>query len=202
MVKILFNEKRIFLTASLTAISSVKNALVIFSCDRESLLRNFDLLLISEITQLFVIGDVDQSLQVLRQQFTHIIAGGGLVENSRAEILLIYRRGRWDLPKGKTESGEAIAESAVREVQEETGLQSVSLSKELAVTYHIYFENNFIFKETFWFLMFSDDRFLRPQIDEGIKKAAWVRPAMVSNHLKNTYESIKDIYFCYSGIRL
>jgi 8-oxo-dGTP pyrophosphatase MutT (NUDIX family) len=51
-----------------------------------------------------------------------IKAGGGIVVNEQNEVLLIYRRGKWDLPKGKLDDGETIEECALREVKEETGL--------------------------------------------------------------------------------
>jgi ADP-ribose pyrophosphatase YjhB (NUDIX family) len=50
-----------------------------------------------------------------------VMAAGGLVENEHGEILLIYRKKHWDLPKGKLDAGETLEECAVREVEEETG---------------------------------------------------------------------------------
>ena len=51
-----------------------------------------------------------------------IIAAGGLVTNENNELLMIFRRGKWDLPKGKLDKGETIEECAIREVEEETGI--------------------------------------------------------------------------------
>ena len=56
-----------------------------------------------------------------------IIAAGGLVTNPHHEILWIFRRGFWDLPKGKLEEGETIQTCALREVQEETGIHKLQL---------------------------------------------------------------------------
>ena len=50
-----------------------------------------------------------------------IQAGGGLVENEKGEILFMFRKGKWDLPKGKLDPGESYESCALREVQEETG---------------------------------------------------------------------------------
>ena len=51
-----------------------------------------------------------------------IIAAGGIVMNKNNEVLLIHRRGKWDLPKGKLDCGETIEDTAVREVSEEVGI--------------------------------------------------------------------------------
>lgn len=51
----------------------------------------------------------------------HLSAGGLVLEDGY--ILLIRNRsGHWGLPKGHWEAGELLAETAVREVLEETGL--------------------------------------------------------------------------------
>ena len=61
-----------------------------------------------------------------------IQAAGGLVNNEKDEILMIFRRGKWDLPKGKLDKGETLEECAVREVEEETGLKKLQLTSTLA----------------------------------------------------------------------
>jgi 8-oxo-dGTP pyrophosphatase MutT (NUDIX family) len=58
-----------------------------------------------------------------------IVAAGGLVFNENKELLMIYRRSKWDLPKGKLDEGETIEECAIREVEEETGVQQIILGK-------------------------------------------------------------------------
>jgi NAD+ diphosphatase len=50
-------------------------------------------------------------------------AGGGLVYNKNGEILFIFRNGKWDLPKGGKEKREKMKLTAMREVEEETGVQ-------------------------------------------------------------------------------
>ncbi|MBS1591312.1 MAG: NUDIX domain-containing protein, partial [Bacteroidetes bacterium] len=85
-----------------------------------------------------------------------IIAAGGLVYNERGELLMIYRRGKWDLPKGKLDEGETIEMCAVREVKEETGLLEIALIKFTGKTYHNYFDiwlNEDVQKESWWYEM-------------------------------------------------
>lgn len=73
----------------------------------------------------------------LHALYEPIDAGGGVVENEAGDILMIYRRGKWDLPKGKRDDGEDIAQCALREVAEETGLQQLQLGEKICDTYHI-----------------------------------------------------------------
>jgi 8-oxo-dGTP pyrophosphatase MutT (NUDIX family) len=47
---------------------------------------------------------------------------GGLVVRDGEVLLISPRAGRWQLPKGHVEPGEAPAQAAVREVREETGV--------------------------------------------------------------------------------
>ena len=71
---------------------------------------------------------------------TIIVAAGGLVWNEKNELLMIFRQGKWDLPKGKLDDGETIEECAVREVVEETGLKEVKLGGFIGITQHEYYD--------------------------------------------------------------
>jgi 8-oxo-dGTP pyrophosphatase MutT (NUDIX family) len=124
--------------------------------------------------------------------FKIIKAGGGLVLNEKGELLLIFRRGKWDLPKGKLEEGEAIDECALREVQEETGLKKVSLSKPLGSTFHTYYERNkWILKESIWFqMMTNSEEQLIPQQEEDITEIKWVSLDQVKNYEQNMYPAL------------
>jgi 8-oxo-dGTP pyrophosphatase MutT (NUDIX family) len=129
------------------------------------------------------------------KKFTIIKAGGGLVKNEKDETLLIFRRGKWDLPKGKLDPGETIEECAVREVKEETGLKSVSLVKPLIITYHTYHEGSkFILKESHWFEMKSEgNQPLKPQLEEDIHEIKWVSDAQLKPFIPQTFPSIGDV---------
>jgi 8-oxo-dGTP pyrophosphatase MutT (NUDIX family) len=124
-----------------------------------------------------------------------IVAAGGIVANDEKKILFQFRRGKWDLPKGKLEDGEAIEECAVREVEEETGLQKVQLGELVGTTYHVYAENgNDIEKETYWYAMkVSGEQRLVPQVEEDITELRWVSENELQEYLSNTYQNIEEI---------
>ena len=102
-------------------------------------------------------------------------AAGGLVFNPEGNTLFIFRRGKWDLPKGKLDKGEIPPQAAVREVQEETGLHDVSIVRDLCATFHTYREKGKrVLKKTYWYAMQTPEYQLVPQAEEDIEKAVWV----------------------------
>ena len=127
--------------------------------------------------------------------FKIIKAGGGVVENSKNEILFIYRMKKWDLPKGKIENHESNESCAIREVREECGINKLLVTKYLKETYHTYqFENENFLKITSWFLMFSNSsETLYPQKEEGISKVQWIKKKDLQNVLKNSFANIVDL---------
>jgi len=128
---------------------------------------------------------------------TIITAAGGLVFNQQNELLMIFRRGFWDLPKGKLDDGETIEQCALREVQEETGLKNIRLGDAIGITHHDYFDNwtnQDVTKETHWYKMFvADHQKLIPQTDEDIEKAEWVTAEVAAAHLELSYKNIVEI---------
>lgn len=92
------------------------------------------------------------------------------------QVLLIFRKGVWDLPKGKKEPGEAIEACALREVTEETGIDTLTVEHFLTKTYHQYERDGKLYKkETHWFAMraVAETNFT-PQKEEGITKVQWI----------------------------
>ena len=133
-------------------------------------------------------------------EFREVNAAGGLVENRRGDYLLIKRDGHWDLPKGHQEAGEDIKVTALREVQEETGVDDLSLGDLICVTDHCYKRNGiWHLKHTWWYRMYYLKPLdLTPQTEEDITKAAWVAKSSLPPFLKNTYPSIKEVFLTAS----
>ena len=144
---------------------------------------------------IFLQDDVEKLLSAVKKEFLVIKAGGGLVYSENRDLLLIFRRGKWDLPKGKLDEGETFESCAVREVQEETGLKDVQLQQLITTTYHTYYENGtHCLKESHWFLMLADEKqSLSPQIEEDIEKCEWVKIKGLSRYLKNAHASVIDV---------
>ncbi len=127
--------------------------------------------------------------------FTPIEAAGGMVQNDKNELLFIYRLAKWDLPKGKVETGEELAACALREVEEETGVRHLKLQYKMGETYHTYsaYGKHFL-KTTHWYYMTcSSNQTLVPQTEEDISAIKWVLPESIAEQLNNTYPSIRDI---------
>lgn len=124
-----------------------------------------------------------------------IEAAGGLVINRSGDLLMIYRRGKWDLPKGKLDAGETLEACALREVSEETGLTQLSLIRFLHTTYHTYVQDEQeIIKPSHWFLMHQQStEALVPQIEEDITDIKWVSKEEVRNLAEITFGSIREM---------
>jgi 8-oxo-dGTP pyrophosphatase MutT (NUDIX family) len=139
--------------------------------------------------------DIEALKKAFWKHFTIIHAGGGLVENENGEVLLIFRRGIWDLPKGKQDEGETIEQCAIREVQEETGLQQVTSSAFLVTTYHTYNDyGHSVLKESYWFRMkASSSEALVPQTIEDIHEIKWVPKSALVPFLEKTFPSVRDV---------
>lgn len=133
--------------------------------------------------------------ETFRSHFTIIQAAGGIVKDELKRILFIFRRGKWDLPKGKLDKGETIPECAKREVEEECGIVVSEILDQVYTTYHIYEERGrVILKETFWYDMFAThEQKLIPQIEEDIHLIEWVKAEEQQKILANTYPMIRDI---------
>lgn len=124
-----------------------------------------------------------------------IEAGGGMTLNDRGEILMIFRNGRWDLPKGKMEKQERIEGCAAREVEEECGLSGITCGEFLTHSYHAYrIDGEWVLKRTTWFSMrYHGGQEPTPQAQEGITFAGWVSPQELPEKMQNSYFTIMDV---------
>jgi len=139
--------------------------------------------------------DIEALRKAFWKHFNLIVAAGGIVKNDVGEILMIFRRGKWDMPKGKLDKGETIESCAVREVEEETGIQHTKLVSPFLTTYHVYDEfGKHILKESHWFHMSSPGKQkLVPQTEEQITAIEWTDEKRREALLKESYPLITDV---------
>lgn len=193
MYKVFVNEKKLLLSKQSENLEKTLGYE-----DITTLEIALDLLENTSVKELNVFGeDIDQIWKEFQSLFRIIEAAGGLVNNPEGDILFIKRLGKWDLPKGKMEKGESREESAVREIEEETGLKDVKLMQFINTTYHIYVERNGekILKYTHWFEMdFNGEDTSKPQIEEGITEVAWKNTSQIEEEVfPSTFKNIKLI---------
>jgi 8-oxo-dGTP pyrophosphatase MutT (NUDIX family) len=133
--------------------------------------------------------------RIFRIYFTEVEAAGGLVSHTSGKYLFIERRGKWDLPKGHIEKGEAPEECALREVHEECGISGHSIIKPLDPSYHTYsWEGISYLKKTNWYLMRYDGEMIsEPQESEGITRVEWLYPDEISKIKTGAWLSLIDL---------
>lgn len=141
-------------------------------------------------------GDPENIFQSLLKYFDHWQAAGGLISNIRGDVLLIFRRGKWDLPKGKIENSETPEAAAKREVTEETGLKNIHIEKQLVDTWHAYHQfGKDIMKQTHWYKMqFTGTELTVPQIEEDILDIQWIKPENIDKYLRYSYPNLKMVF--------
>lgn len=139
----------------------------------------------------FAVGDVSMFKDFMKNEFKCVDAAGGLVEK-QGELLVIKRKGLWDIPKGKIEKGEKTKVAAVREVEEECGVK-VKLDKKIGKTLHLYkMKGKYAYKYTYWYRMsILSEKDMKPQVEEGIEEVKWMNHDEVSK--METYASITGV---------
>lgn len=137
----------------------------------------------------------EKLLKKFLKKFPNVIAGGGKVINEKGKVLFIFRNDKWDLPKGRIENNESIEEGAIREVEEETGVKDLTITKPLATTYHIFKRNRrYKIKITHWFEMSTTyEGELKPETLEGITKVKWLGKKKQAKALGNSYANIREL---------
>ena len=197
MIKIFYNKKFILLSEKKSDESY--GAKIRFS-DKDVLQNSLNVFLDTNNSFSINIYGINKGeyQQFFSEFFIFIQAAGGIVRNSKRELLIIKRLGVIDLPKGKLEVGESSENAAVREVCEECGIMplDIMLNDLFAKTYHIYpYRKAFALKETLWFNMdFTGNYKLYPQTKEGITDVLFVNQSKLRHYLKNTYSSLQKIF--------
>lgn len=141
-------------------------------------------------------GDIEPLKEAFFSLFTIIEAAGGVVINPQGKYLFIKRNGFWDLPKGKLDEGETIEECAIREVEEECGIDGLAITASAGATYHTYeMKGKEVLKISYWYLMNTGfTGTLVPQTEEGITEVRWMdRAEVASTVLANTFSSIGEL---------
>ncbi|MCW3093503.1 MAG: hypothetical protein JWP81_4572 [Ferruginibacter sp.] len=139
--------------------------------------------------------DLEKLKKAFFKNFHVIEAAGGIVQNDKKELLFIFRLGKWDLPKGKLEKGENLAECARREVEEETGIKQLTIHNKAGETYHTYnaFGKHFLKISHWYYMTCTKVQTLVPQTEEDITEIKWIGTKNMKEPLANTYASIRDI---------
>jgi 8-oxo-dGTP pyrophosphatase MutT (NUDIX family) len=193
MYKVFVNDKPLFLTNEIVKETDFQLFLLESADIKKVITKIFQ----NKIQKAYLYHpDEKEILKTLKTKMPVQKAGGGIVYNKKNEVLFIFRNGKWDLPKGGIEKGEEIEYTALREVEEETGVGKLVITEKLQKTYHIFKRNGrYKLKVTHWFEMRSSyDGELFPQLEEGIEKAAWLNPEEITEALKNSYENIKLLF--------
>jgi 8-oxo-dGTP pyrophosphatase MutT (NUDIX family) len=193
MYKVFVNNKPLFLTNEIIKETDFK-LFLLDSIDIKDLISK---IFNNKIESAYLYHpDEKEILKTLKHKIPIQKAGGGLVRNKNGDILFIFRNGKWDLPKGGIEKNEKIEATALREVEEETGVNKLRITEKLEKTYHIFKRNGrYKLKITHWFAMKSDfEGIPKGQIEEGIEKVVWISPDDLPTVLENSYENIKLLF--------
>jgi 8-oxo-dGTP pyrophosphatase MutT (NUDIX family) len=193
MYKVFVNDKPLFLTNEISKETDFQLFLLDSIDIEQVIVKMFQ----NKIKKAYLYHpDESVIMKTLKAKIPVNKAGGGLVYNKKGEVLFIFRNGKWDLPKGGTEKGELIEDTAMREVEEETGVNGLTVGKKLQKTYHVFKRNGkYKLKITHWFEMHSTfEGTPEGQLEEGIEKVAWFNPTQIKEALENSYENIKLLF--------
>lgn len=147
-------------------------------------------------------ADWNAAFRRFASRFVAVEAAGGIVENELGEVLLIYRRERWDLPKGHIDAGEDALSAAIREIAEETGVVGLNFVAQIGNTLHAYnVYGKWELKLTHWFAFSCHSSSTTPQTDEDIVLAVWADREKTIECMTNSYPTIREIVYEYEHRR-
>jgi 8-oxo-dGTP pyrophosphatase MutT (NUDIX family) len=203
MYKVFFNERKVFLTDNFEKHFNTKYGLFYKYQNQEELEDLLDFYRnLRKIDTLYIIhDDIEELRNYFRACYLNINAAGGLVKDRQGKILIIKRRNKWDLPKGKVDRNEDFQQTAIREVKEECGISDIQIIQPLLSTYHTYkLDGRPVLKKTSWFeMLYSGTGSPEPQLKEHITEVKWFSKSELGEVIKNTYPSILDV-FRYSNL--
>jgi 8-oxo-dGTP pyrophosphatase MutT (NUDIX family) len=202
MYKIYINEVAVYLISTdqigeLKDLAADKTLTVAYIAKRKELLHVVDMCEKNCKFDNVVIHHLDG--QVLIEAFESLfivqVAAGGLIKNEENQFLFIFRRGSWDLPKGKIEKDETIEQAAIREVEEETGIKNVNLGEQLIITLHTFRDrkDRRVIKKSYWFMMDAPNQILTPQTEEDIDMAKWLHMDIFLKECHPVYKNIIEV---------
>lgn len=197
MIYVYINDRKIILGPTNESLNKNTKENIYHEIHSASQLKNLTKHFLEEFpSQNLIIGGKNSSqlYQMFIDIYPLIDASGGVVLNDRQDLLMIYRRHHWDLPKGKTDSGETAEQAAVREVEEETGVINPVIQKPLKDTYHMYqLKGEWVLKRTQWFQMRASHQKLKPQSEEEIETAVWMPRDELVEKIAQTYHSLVPV---------
>ncbi len=142
-----------------------------------------------------IIGEPDKIMADFETLYRLQPAAGGVIRNLEGNVLLIFRRGSWDLPKGKIDEGELSEAAALREVSEEVGLHNCEVVRPLTISYHTFVDRKGrnILKPTYWYLMETPDDVVTLQTEEDIEASVWTNPSEFMQTEEPVYPNIRRV---------
>ena len=195
MYKVFFNQKPIILTTSFVEQTKESPVFFLKFANKKSIVAA---LRSKKVSQLYLYHAKEEKLWPLFYEIFKVIeASGGIVQHrSSKKFLFIYRNQKWDIPKGRIEEGESVQYAAIREVEEETGVTDLVITRTLPTTLHLFHRNGkYRLKKTYWYAMETDFQGeLNPQEEEGIQKAEWVKREAIPALFENAYLNIKLLW--------
>jgi 8-oxo-dGTP pyrophosphatase MutT (NUDIX family) len=197
MYKVFYNDRTVFFVENDHNCIENDNTKIHYFKNKKQLKTALNIFLNnSELNCLFIVYRyIDHAFKNFTKLYKLIEAAGGLVKADNDKILVIHRRGKWDLPKGKLEKNEIPEIGAVREVEEECGIGNLEILKLLEITYHTYkLKDKDILKRTYWYeILHKGNQKPKPQTEEEITEAKWLKIDDFNEVINNTYPSIIEV---------
>lgn len=126
------------------------------------------------------------------------VCAGGVIfyrdNNQYKFVVILDAYGRWTLPKGHVEKDEQVEETAIREIEEETGLKDLKLLEKIGETeYEVHQPQTQPFlKKVHFFLFETNYQDLVLPATAEVKDAKWLKATDALNLIN--YENIKVIF--------